>query len=86
MFNLFSNSHPCIKKSLTTSYILSKNLPIRGIKLHEYQAGKLLHKYKVPIPIGDVAFTAQQALKIAKEFYNDQDKHSQGHREFVVKA
>ena len=40
-------------------------LPVRGIKLHEYQAGALLSSYKVNIPIGDVAFTVDEVRKIA---------------------
>jgi hypothetical protein len=39
--------------------------PSRGIKLHEYQAGKLLDSYRVAIPIGEVAFTPDEAEKIA---------------------
>lgn len=44
--------------------------PSRGIKLHEYQAGALLDKYRVPIPIGEVAFTPEEAEKIAGKFTN----------------
>merc|ERR1712166_1185870 len=39
--------------------------PQRGIKLHEYQAGALLSSYRVNIPLGEVAFTADEAHKIA---------------------
>lgn len=39
--------------------------PQRGIKLHEYQAGKLLDSYRVSIPLGEVAFSAEEAGKIA---------------------
>jgi len=35
--------------------------PARGIKLHEYQAGKLLDSYRVAIPIGEVAWSADEA-------------------------
>jgi len=38
----------------------------RGIKLHEYQAGKLLHSYRVPIPLGNVAFNGKEAYLVAK--------------------
>ena len=38
---------------------------IRGIKLHEYQAGALLDKYKVPIPLGTIAKTPEEAFKVA---------------------
>ena len=39
----------------------------RGIKLHEYQAGALLDQFKVSIPLGKVAFSADEAFKIASE-------------------
>ena len=39
--------------------------PQRGIKLLEYHAGKLLDSYRVSIPLGDVAFTPEEAGKIA---------------------
>jgi len=42
----------------------------RGIKLHEYQAGDLLSKYGVPIPLGTVATTTAEALAIASKFDN----------------
>lgn len=42
-------------------------MPMRGIKLHEYQAGALLHKFSVPIPLGSVAFTAEEAEAEAKK-------------------
>ena len=54
-------------------------LPMRGLKLHEYQAGALLHSYQVPIPIGSVAFSADEALQKAKDF-------GEGHDAYVVKA
>lgn len=38
---------------------------MRGLKLHEYQAGALLHSYKVPIPLGNVAFTPTEARDVA---------------------
>jgi len=40
-------------------------MPQRGIKLHEYQAGKLLDSYRVAIPLGEVAFTPEEAESIA---------------------
>jgi len=46
------------------------NTPVRGIKLHEYQAGALLDKFKVAIPLGETATTAEGAYKIAKKFEN----------------
>ena len=43
------------------------NTPNRGIKLHEYQAGNLLNKWKVPIAIGHVADNVDTAYDIAKK-------------------
>jgi hypothetical protein len=43
------------------------NTPARGIKLHEYQAGALLNKWKVPIAIGHVADNVDEAYDIAKK-------------------
>lgn len=43
----------------------NSSLPMRRLKLHEYQAGALLNSYKVPIPVGNVAFSADEAQKIA---------------------
>ena len=43
----------------------NSSLPMRGLKLHEYQAGALLNSYGVQIPTGDVAHTADEAQKIA---------------------
>ena len=53
---------------------------MRRLKLHEYQAGSLLHKYRVPIPLGNVAYNAKEALLVARQF--GQKKQM----EFVVKA
>jgi succinyl-CoA synthetase beta subunit len=36
------------------------------VKIHEYQAKAVLSKYGVPVPRGEVAFTAQEAAEIAK--------------------
>jgi succinyl-CoA synthetase beta subunit len=36
------------------------------VKIHEYQAKTVLSKYGIPIPRGEVAFTAQEAADIAK--------------------
>jgi succinyl-CoA synthetase beta subunit len=38
------------------------------LKLHEYQAGKLLSDYKVPIPLGNIAFNGKEAFLVAKQF------------------
>jgi len=35
------------------------------MKIHEYQAKELLKKYKIPIPVGGVAFSPDEAQKIA---------------------
>lgn len=51
------------------------------MKLHEYQAGKLLHKYRVPIVPGHVAFNPKEAFIIAKNL-GITDKTE----EFVVKS
>jgi len=37
------------------------------MKIHEYQAKKILRKYNVAVPRGSVAFTAEEAVKVAKE-------------------
>ena len=43
----------------------NSSLPLRRLKLHEYQAGALLNSYQVPIPIGNVAFSPEEAKQIA---------------------
>ncbi|CDW84123.1 succinate-ligase [Stylonychia lemnae] len=60
--------------------IMNKDLPMRRLKLHEYQAGKLLHKYRVPIPLGGVALNSKEALLVARQF------GQQRPMEYVVKA
>ena len=47
------------------------------MKIHEYQAKAILSKYGVPVPRGEVAFSAQEAGKIARRL---------GSRVVVVKA
>jgi succinyl-CoA synthetase beta subunit len=42
--------------------------PVRGIKLHEYQAGDLLARHKVAIPLGTVAHSADEAHAVASKF------------------
>ncbi|MFH0735153.1 MAG: ADP-forming succinate--CoA ligase subunit beta [bacterium] len=37
------------------------------MKIHEYQAKEILKKYNVSVPIGKVAFTADQAVRVAEE-------------------
>ena len=36
------------------------------MKIHEYQAKEILRQYSVPVPKGGVAFSAEEAVKIAK--------------------
>ena len=57
-----------IARSLRRNALVSTQ--VRGIKLHEYQAGALLNQFRVPIPIGEVAFTCDEAFKIASKFSN----------------
>ena len=45
--------------------LVSKMFPVRGLKLHEYQAGALLHSFQVPIPVGSVARTPTEARDVA---------------------
>jgi succinyl-CoA synthetase beta subunit len=79
MFNLFSN--PFVRKMATNkALIVRKELPLRRLKLHEYQAGKLLHKFRVNIPLGNVAFNGKEAYLVAKQMGENKP------REFVVKA
>lgn len=37
------------------------------MKIHEYQGKQILHKYNVAIPMGGVAFTAEEAVEVAKK-------------------
>lgn len=81
MFSLFGASNPFLARlSANRALITAKDLPMRRLKLHEYQAGKLLHKYRVPIPLGNVAFNGKEALLVARQF--GQKKQM----EYVVKA
>ena len=77
MFNLFSNP---LSRKVNRALIVSNNLPLRRIKLHEYQAGKLLHTYKVQIPLGNVAFNSKEAHLVATSIMNEKNV------ELVVKA
>lgn len=38
------------------------------MKLHEYQAGALLHSYKISIPLGNVAKSPEEALAVSNQF------------------
>ena len=81
MFSLFGASNPFLARlGANRALITAKDLPMRRLKLHEYQAGKLLHKYRVPIPLGNVAFNGKEALLVARQF--GQKKQM----EYVVKA
>ncbi len=69
MFSLFGNSLSRMgwqSAAANRALILNKDLPLRRLKLHEYQAGRLLHKYRVPIPLGNVAFNGKEAFLVAK--------------------
>ena len=37
------------------------------MKIHEYQAKKILKEYGIPIPEGDIANTPEEAMEIAKK-------------------
>jgi len=67
MFNMFANPW-MTRLAANRALITSKDLPKRTFKLHEYQAGKLLSKYRVPIPLGNVAFNGKEAYLVAKQF------------------
>ena len=53
-----------LKQSFQRS-LYNASLPMRGMKLHEYQAGALLHSYKIAIPLGNVASSAEEAHKVS---------------------
>ena len=72
--NLLHPTRPCQPKHLMGSFTL------RTMKLHEYQAAQVMHKYRVPIPLGHVAFSAQEAFNVARSFGVDYK------RQCVVKA
>lgn len=57
-----------VKSLFNRALVHNKSLPMRRLKLHEYQAGALLHSHKVPIPLGNVAFSADEAKKVATDF------------------
>ena len=65
---LSKSSNLICKNVLRNAAVFTQSVPQRGIKLHEYQAGQLLHKYSVSIPLGEVAFTKEEALKAAQSF------------------
>lgn len=51
-----------LKRIANRALIRNPSLPMRGLKLHEYQAGALLASHNVPIPTGEVAFSAEEAF------------------------
>lgn len=67
MFSLYGNSLSRMgQEVINRALVINKHLPLRGIKLHEYQAGKLLSQYRVPIPLGNVAQNGKEAFLVAK--------------------
>ena len=36
------------------------------MKIHEYQGKEILRKYNVPVPKGGVAFSVDEAVKVAE--------------------
>jgi len=57
-----------LKQVVNRALIRQASVPMRGLKLHEYQAGAMLEANKVPVAIGRVAFTAEEARKVCSEF------------------
>jgi succinyl-CoA synthetase beta subunit len=57
-----------LKNIANRAIIRNSQLPMRGLKLHEYQAGALLASHNVPIPLGEVAFSADEAFAKAAGF------------------
>lgn len=81
MFSLNGNSLSRMgQEVINRALIINKDLPLRRLKLHEYQAGKLLHHYRVPIPLGGVAQSGKEAFLVAKQFGQKRKM------EYVVKA
>jgi succinyl-CoA synthetase beta subunit len=39
---------------------------VRNLSIHEYRSAKLLESYGIGVPNGDVAFSADEAEKVAK--------------------
>ena len=78
MLNLFSSQLSHKGMVLNRALIHNKDLPMRRLKLHEYQAAELLQKYKVPVPKGLAASNSKEAFLAAKQF--------RAGTEFVVKS
>ena len=69
MLNLFNKR--MVQRSLASMpKTMLTTQPVRGIKLHEYQAGALLDKFNVKIPLGVVATTVEETFAIASRFSN----------------
>ena len=58
------------------------NLPRRNLRLHEYEGFALYQDYRVPIPLGNIAYSAKEALFHARTIARETDYKSK----FVVKA
>jgi len=58
---MLSNALKAVQRQLVKT-------PQRNMKLHEYQAGALLHSYKCTIPLGNVAYTPEEAFKVSSQF------------------
>jgi len=57
-----------LKASRTTALIYNMSLPMRRLKLHEYQAAKQLRQSGVEVPLGAVAFDPREAYILSKRF------------------
>jgi succinyl-CoA synthetase beta subunit len=60
--------------------LLMGRYPLRNMVMHEYQAAQVLHEYRVPIPIGQLAFNKKEARVVARKFGTNY------HGNFIVKA
>ncbi|ODV59713.1 succinate--CoA ligase (GDP-forming) subunit beta [Ascoidea rubescens DSM 1968] len=56
-----------LKSSLNFNQLISK----RFLSVHEYRSAALLRKYGVPTPVGDAAFTPEEAFEIASKIKSD---------------
>ena len=57
----------------------------RYMRLHEYQASQLVHRYMIPIPHSMVAFNSKEAYFIARKLAYDRDAANKASK-FVIKA
>lgn len=58
------------------------SMPTRLMRIHEYQLLELLQDRKVPIPLGNIAYSGKEAFYHARHIAKATDYQS----EFVVKA